>query len=134
MSVMTFGAAPLANVAAAVLNSKHRPSSSDVHYVCGLLAKISEANVACFNDRYRLKGAEAEKPVLPSQIEHCLSGRAGKFLCDLGDAVSVASLLHYNCDDEGGDFTLKVEGAAAALAEVLSGMMVLLAQKAGLDQ
>lgn len=122
MSVMTFGAEELSNVAAAILSSMHRPSSRDIHEVCANLALVSKANVACFNDKYGARHALAA-PASLGDIEVGIKARAGMFSCNLRDALSTANLLRYNCIDDGGDFTLKVEGAAAALVEVLEGLL-----------
>lgn len=132
MSVCTFGVGELANVAAAVLNGL-RPEmrqSDRVHAVCAQLALISVANTACFADKYRVTDVA---PVTAREIEKALrpvSRMPGSnMVCDLRAAVSTASLLHYNCDDDGGDFTLKFDGAPAALAAILQGVMLTLADK-----
>jgi hypothetical protein len=134
VSVQTFGVDELANVAAAIINGKAPQfrASDAIHRVCKALAKVSEANVACFNDRYSHKGVD-ETPTTWEEIEKAISSDAGIMRCDLTRAHSTVSLLHYNCDDSGGDFTLKIEGAHEALISVLEGMNEALARKAGID-
>ena len=133
MSVCTFGTTELANVAAAICNGEPRQfkTTDTIHRICDQLALISQANVACFNDKYRCTeiastAKEIEKLMRPVE-------RGGLFMvADLDQAISTAGLFHYNCDDEGGDFTLKIEGAAAALHSILGKLLYAVAAKAGL--
>lgn len=130
MSVMTFSTNDLANVAAVICNADTYKTSDTIHRTCEALAKISTANVACFNDKYHA----SEEPSTAKEIEKAIGFFNGYLKADLSAAYSTAMLLHYNCDDEGGDFTLKIEGAAAGLARVLKGMMIAMARKAGVDK
>jgi len=127
MSVCVFGAAELANVAGMICNAPQdfRPNNL-VQLVCDNLALISQANVACFNDKYRLAGGEASMPATRAEIAKAMRpGSGGRFHVSIREAISCVSLMHYNCDDEGGDFTLKIEGAHAALIYVLKTMMLM---------
>lgn len=135
MSVQTFGEEELVNLGAVIIRAREvrwrTPDS--IHRVAVALAKVSEANCACFNDRYAGKGA-GEKPVRWEVIEEGISGVLPVLSgADLQRAFTTASLLHYNCDDQGGDFTLKIEGAHAGLIYVLEGVLEALGRKAGLE-
>jgi hypothetical protein len=130
MSVCTFGTEELANVAAVICNANPHRTSDAIHRACEALALVSQANIACFNDKYR----SDQTPSTAKEIERAIMMRGFALKEDLPAAYSVAMLMHYNCDDEGGDFTLKIEGAAAALAQVLKGMMIAMAKKAGIER
>ena len=124
MSVCTFGAPALANVAAVILNSAHRPTSREIHRVCEQLALISTANVACFVDKYGENHDVSDtRAATAADIEKALTTTYGRFDANVREALSVANLLHYNCADDGGDFLVKVDGAALALVEVLEGLL-----------
>ncbi len=132
MSVCPFGISELANIAAAILNDKTGFQPSDrLQRVCDDLALISQANLACFNDKYSATHLYPDA----HQIEKALVcvGRnfpdGGRFVCDLEGAISAVGMIHYNCDDEGGDFLLKVEGAHAALIRTVVAVMRAVALK-----
>lgn len=134
MSVCTFSTAELANVAAAICDARTFNQSDLADRVCENLALISQANVACFNDRYAHKIKDQVKPSTAKAIRAAMApGQAGSYKADLRHAFTTASLFHYNCDDEGGDFTLKIEGAHVALIVVLERLMRTLAVKAGVE-
>lgn len=135
MSVCTFGAEELAVVARVILDNAPLGDSfrSRHNTVVGALAKLSEANVACFNDRYRHLDAKSE-PCTAGEITQELRGLMAQRvdLTMLKRAVSTTSLIHYNCDDQGGDFTLKIEGAHHALVLILEGMLGVIAARGGI--
>lgn len=130
MSVCTFGTSALANVAAVILNGAHRPTSKEIHRVCEKLALISKANVACFVDKYATNHPDVAdtQPSAAAEIEKALTSRYGRFDADVREALSTANLLHYNCDDDNGNFLHKVDGAADALVEVLEGLLCAVTQ------
>lgn len=133
MSVCTFGAEELANVAALIVNGNRYADDRYEGRIIEALAKVSEANVACFNDRYKQHAGE-NTPITAREIARALlrSRLTGNvYRCDFERAHVTASLLHYNCDDEGGDFTQKIEGASAALISILEGVNAALLVKMG---
>lgn len=133
MSVMTFGVGELANVAAAIISMRHPGGDimRDVERVAVRLALVSQANVACFNDKYAQHNDPAEAVTAVEIVRELRKiQRYGQFPCDMGSAVSTAGLFHYNCDDDNGDFTLRIEGAASALASLLGDLLRVVAMKA----
>ena len=138
MSVCTFGTTELANVAAAICNAEPRAfkTTDTIHRVCDQLALISQANHACYEAKYGKGEFTNFSPASTAQeIEKAMRTveRGGLFMvADLDQAISTAGLFHYNCDDDQGDFTLKIEGAAAALHSILGKLLYAVAAKAGL--
>lgn len=129
MSVCVFGAGELANVAAAIHHRSRSWGTDHLTHMISALARVSEANVACYNDN---RGSKA-RPSTVREITDAVDALGGCSNADLAAAYRVVNLLHYNCDDVGGDFTLKVDGAHDALIFVLRGMMDALASKAGIE-
>lgn len=135
MSVCIFGIEELANLGACILDAPGKPNDAGtIKRVCEELALVSQANVACFNDRYANQGACATAHDF-AEIGFAIAGHpyAPGNAPALTQALSTARLLHYNCVDDGGDFTLKIEGAHAALISILEGLAIALARKAGLN-
>lgn len=136
MSVCTFSAEELANIAHVIITGapEYQNWETRIATLCQSLALVSQANYACFNDRYAHHNASA-RPHSPNEIraELIRIDSAPGNAKALARALNTATLLHYNCDDSGGDFTLKVEGAHAALIGVLEGLCAALARKAGLN-
>lgn len=137
MSVLVFSCEELANLAHVMV--RDRPTyfhdadhASDLRDACRSLARISEANVACFNYRYAGRGA-SQKPLTAEEIERearALDSAPGE-VHTLNRAISTARALHYNCIEDS-DFSLSVVGANEALIHVLQCMLDAVARKAGL--
>lgn len=140
MSVATFSTEELANLAVVLVRDRptyfhDRDYASDLREACKALAKISEANVACFNDRYRSKGAKAEAcpaEEIEAEARAHVGASAPGDTTTLARALSTAKLLYYNCVEDI-DYTLKVEGAHAALIGVLECLCDALARKGGVS-
>lgn len=139
MSVCTFGPEELANVAAAIIANRptyFSPDSigEDINAACAQLALVSEANVACFKDRYGTSAALSAPCTADEIKEAFIALEVAPGACEaLRRAIGTVQLLHYNCADQGGDFTIKISGAHEALINILTGLMLALARKAGVE-
>lgn len=122
MSVRTFGPEELANLAAFIANGAYsaKEAARDFSETCELLARVSEANAACFNDKYATHEALMRDGKAEGYTAHEIAEREPKTI-DVKTALATSTSLHYNCDDEGGDFTLQIDGAASALRRILEG-------------
>lgn len=128
MSVILFGAQELANIGRVLLA---RETARDQEMMCDFyardLAKISEANAACYRYRYSQNSENGPSISAPEFNALLREDKAG----NLASAVSTASLLHYNCREDR-DFIEETKGASTALANILEGLLQIVAEKAGL--
>lgn len=117
MSVILFSADELANVLVCISSNSTNRYGQSLQELAELLALISGANVACFNDKYRASEPRVEAREIVSAVGK-ITGKG-----NLSQAVRTTQLLHYNCVDNL-DGIEAVEGSGPALMTILKKMML----------
>lgn len=131
MSVMHFGVEAFGNIVKILVASDSFEPDKVRFEACTALATISKANTRAFNKEYgHSKGYRTY--VNSGQIREAslAPNRAAK----LEDAVTVATLLHYNCDED--DYNLETDENVRSLMTALTYVLnrMLLAQKEAFER